>query len=182
MNRMLKATLLLGTLALAACGFHLRRSVALPPSMQRIHLTVNGGNELQRDLARALEGSGVTVEEQSGPGIAELRIPVAQFNTDTLTISGTARITEYAVRYQVQFEMDDAGGQVLLPRQRIDMSREFSYDATNAVGTDTQVEELQRSLNDDMVQAILFRLQAAGRHAQEAAPAAPAAAASAGQP
>jgi LPS-assembly lipoprotein len=30
------------------------------------------------------------------------------------------------------------------------------------------VEEIQRSLIDDMVQSILFRLQAAARHADEA--------------
>jgi LPS-assembly lipoprotein len=71
----------------------------------------------------------------------------------------------------VRFEVDDSNGQVLVPQQRIDMSRDFSYDALNTVGTDAQVEEIHRSLNDDMVQAILFRLQAAGRH-QLAAPAA----------
>ena len=65
----------------------------------------------------------------------------------------------------MQFEVTDAAGQVLVPSQRIDMSREYSYDATNTVGNSSQVQEIQRSLNDDMVQSILFRLQAAGRHA-----------------
>jgi LPS-assembly lipoprotein len=36
------------------------------------------------------------------------------------------------------------------------------------VGNASQVQEIQRSLNDDMVQAILFRLQAAGKHPQAA--------------
>ena len=48
--------------------------------------------------------------------------------------------------------------------------REYSYDATNTVGNAAQVEALQGSLHDDMVQAILFRLQAAGEH-ELAAPA-----------
>ena len=48
------------------------------------------------------------------------------------------------------------------------MSRDYSYDATNTIGNQAQVEEIQRSLNDDMVQAILFRLQAAGRHQPDA--------------
>lgn len=164
MNRLFRASLLLCTLALSACGFHLRQSAALPTSMQRMHLTVSGGGSLQRDLARALEDSGVTIEDQGGEGIAELKIPVAAFSTDTLSVSGGARVTEYSVRYQVRFEVDDSNGQSLVAQQRIDMSRDFSYDALNTVGTDAQVEEIRRSLNDDMVQAILFRLQAAGRH------------------
>ncbi|MBP1475050.1 hypothetical protein J7I44_12120 [Frateuria sp. MAH-13] len=176
MNRLFRASLLLCTLALSACGFHLRQSAALPTSMQRMHLTVSGGGSLQRDLARALEDSGVTVEDQGGEGIAELKIPVAAFNTDTLSVSGGARVTEYSVHYQVRFEVDDSNGRPLVAQQRIDMSRDFSYDALNTVGTNAQVEEIRRSLNDDMVQAILFRLQAAGRHPV----AAPAAASSAG--
>ena len=42
--------------------------------------------------------------------------------------------------------------------------REFSYDATNTIGTTAQVQAIQDSLNDDMIQAILFRLQAATKH------------------
>jgi LPS-assembly lipoprotein len=164
-GRGMRAALLLGAiLALGACGFHLRQSVALPTAMQRIHLTVNGSPDLQRNLARALESSGVTLEDEGGPGIAELKLPVAQFSTEALSISGYARVTEYTVRDQVQFEVTDNAGQALVPLQRIDMSRNYSYDATNTVGNTAQVEEIQRSLNDDMVQAILFRLQAAGKH------------------
>lgn len=169
-GRSIRTVLLLAlALLLAACGFHLRENAQLPASMQRVHVTVNGSKELQRHLARALQTSGVTVEDAGGPGIAELRIPVAAFGSDTVTAGGYSRISEFAVRYQVQFDVTDAAGQVLVPHQRIDMSREYSYDATNTVGNAAQVQEIQRSLNDDMVQAILFRLQAASKHPQAAA-------------
>lgn len=181
MSRVFKASLLLmSTLLLAACGFHLRQNVALPPAMQRVHVTVNNNFQLQRDLERALVASGIAVEDRAGADVAELSVPVALFSTDTLTVSGQARVTEYTVRYQVQFDVHDGAGQPMLARQRIDMQREFSYDATNTVGTTAQVDAIRSSLNDDMVQAILFRLQAAGKHpaqtaeaaaAQEAAPA-----------
>lgn len=173
MSRIVKASSLLVVLLLAGCGFHLRQSVALPPSMQQIHLSVSSGGDLQRNLARALRNSGVTVEDTSGPGVAELRVSQATFGTDTLSISGTARVTEYAVHYNVHFTVSDAAGNVLLPEQHILMSRDYSYDATNTVGNSAQVEQIQRSLIDDMVQSIMFRLQAAARHAdQGAAPAA----------
>lgn len=169
-GRLVRTGLLLAlALVLAACGFHLRENAQLPASMQRVHVTVNGNSTLQRHLARALQTSGATVEDAGGPGIAELRVPVAAFGSDTLSAGGYSRISEFAVRYQVQFDVTDATGQVLVPHQRIDMSREYSYDATNAVGNASQVQEIQRSLNDDMVQAILFRLQAAATHPPAAA-------------
>ena len=164
-RRLFQASLLLiSVLAMAACGFHLRESAALPPTLQRIHLNVAGGGEFPRMLSRALETSGVTVEDDSGPGIAELRVPTAAFGTDSLTNGGYVRITEYSVHYQVQFDVTGPDGKLLIPLQHINMSREYSYDATNTVGNASQVQEIQHSLNSDMVQAILFRLQAAGKH------------------
>lgn len=164
-GRLLQASLLLVTaLALSACGFHLRENANLPPSMQQVHLKVSGNSQFERHLARALETSGVTVVDESGPGIAELRAPVVRFSSESLTAGGYVRITEAAVRFHVEFDVVNAAGQTLVARQNIDMSREYSYDATDAIGNASQVEALQKSLSDDMVQAILFRLQAAGKH------------------
>ncbi|CAM5542842.1 LPS-assembly lipoprotein LptE [Rhodanobacter lindaniclasticus] len=156
--------LLLATLALAACGFHLRQNANLPAAMQRVHVDARGGSNFQRQLSRALTSAGVTVEDAGGPGIAELSVPTAAFSTDTLTSGGYARISEYSIHYTVRFGVTDAAGQTLVPPQTINLSREFSYDASNTVGSASQVEQIQKSLDDDMVQAIMFRLQAAGRH------------------
>ena len=165
-GRLLQLPALLGcVVALAACGFHLRQNVKLPASIQTAHLTVSGGGDFQRLLARELEVGGVDIKDEGGPGIAEVRVPVAAFTTDTLTAGGYARITEYAVRFQVQFSVIDAVGNVIVPTQRIDMQREYSYDATNTIGNASQVTEIQRSLSQDMVQAILFRLQAVSKQA-----------------
>lgn len=167
MNRLLKVTLLLSTLALTACGFHLRQSVALPPTMQRIHLNVSD-NLFRRNLERAMAGSGVIIEDKGGPGIAELRVPVARFSNEILTVSGYAQVTEYAIHYHVEFSVEDGNGQTLIPNQGIDMTREYSYDAADTVGTQGQIDQIQGSLSDDMVQAILFRLQAAAKRTEQA--------------
>lgn len=185
MSRSLQVSLLLLCgLALSACGFHLRRSAALPASMQQVHLTVDGGGALQRNLARTLVASGVTVEDEGGPGIAELDVTEAKFSSDSLSINGSARVTEYAVRYHVEFNVKDGKGNLLIPGQQIDMSREYSYNAGDTVGSTAEVEQLQQSLSDDMVQAILFRLQAAAKHPEAVmgAAAAPASAGSAPAP
>lgn len=168
MSRLLKPTVLLAALILGGCGFHLRQSASLPPSMHRMHLDVSGGGSLQRDLTRSLVASGVDVEEKGGPGIAELHVPQALFSTNMLTVSGLSRVTEYTVSYHVNFDVVGADGTLLLAPQNIQMSRNYSYDATNTVGNSAQVEQIQQSLNDDMVQAMLFRLQAAARRGDPA--------------
>ncbi|RDJ00046.1 hypothetical protein DVT68_04255 [Dyella solisilvae] len=165
MSRVFQASLLLmSTLILAACGFHLRQNVALPPGMQQVHLTVANNLDLQRRLTRALETAGVTVVDHTGHDVAEMTVPAAYFSTDTLSVSGQAQVTEYTVRYQVQFEVRDGTGAPIVPHQRIDLQKEFSYDATNTIGTTAQVDAIHAALNDEMITAIMLRLQAAGRH------------------
>lgn len=172
MSRVVKASLLLmSVLLLAACGFHLRQSVALPPSMHHIHISTNNQN-LRRGLERSLAASGIVIEDHKGADIAEMNIPMALFSTDTLSINGAARVTEYTVRFQVQFDVRDGTGQPLVPYQHVNLQRDFSYDPTNTIGTTAQVDAIQSALNDDMIQAILFRLQAAGRHPGKTAAAA----------
>ena len=169
MNRMLKPFVLLSVLALAACGFHLRGSAALPQGMQRVHLTVGGGGDFQRKLARALLASDVTLEDKSGPGIAELHVPAQNFTVQSLTINGAAQVTEFAVRFHVVFTATDPNGKLIAPSQSIDLQREYSYDASQPVGTQSQMEQIQDSLIDDAIQAVLFRLQAIAKNGEKAA-------------
>lgn len=169
MNRMLKLFALLPVLVLAGCGFHLRGSAALPPGMQRVHLTVGGAGDFQRKLARALLASNVTLEDKSGPGIAELHVPAQNFTVQSLTINGAAQVTEFAVRFHVVFTATNPEGKVIVPDQAIDLQREFSYDASQPVGTQSQMEQIQGSLIDDAIQALLFRLQAVAKNGETAA-------------
>ncbi|RDS84765.1 hypothetical protein DWU98_02035 [Dyella monticola] len=169
MNRMLKPFVLLSVLALAACGFHLRGSAALPQGMQRVHLTVGGGGDFQRKLARALLASNVTLEDKSGPGIAELHVPAQNFTVQMLTVNGAAQVTEFAVRFHVVFTATDPSGKLIAPSQSIDLQREYSYDASQPVGTQSQMEQIQGSLIDDAIQAVLFRLQAIAKNGEKAA-------------
>lgn len=163
MRGLLHGGILLSALALAGCGFHLRQNVSLPLSMHTMHLTVAGSSDFERMLARSLEVNGVDVVDDSGDGVAEFKVPVAAFSTDSLSNGGYVKITETAIHYHVEFQVDDHAGVPLLAQQRVDMQREYSYDASDTVGNASQVNALEKSLKQDMVQAILFRLQAAAK-------------------
>lgn len=153
-------------LLLGACGFHLREQAQLPPGLQRIHLEIaDQGSLLYRDLPAALERSGATVEENAGPGIASLRIPVSTLAPQPLSVGSTARVREYSMRYHVEIEAVDASGTTVLPRQAIDLNREYTFDETQALGVAAQEDELRKQLQRDMVQAILRRIAALSRPA-----------------
>lgn len=146
---------------LAGCGFHLAREAQLPASMQLVHIAIaDTASPLAKDLAKALPRSGVKVVDQAGPGVAVMNITANSISTDILSVGGNARANEYALRYHVEFEMDDAAGTAILPKQTIELSREFTFGATQALGVAAEIDLLTKELEHDMVQTILRRIDA----------------------
>ena len=148
-------------LALAGCGFHLRKEANLPASMKKVHIQIaDSSSPLAKDLAKALPRSGTEVVDAVAPDVAVMNISANSFSTDVLSVGGNARATEYSLRYHVEFEVQDAGGTALLPKQTIELSRDFTFDASQALGVAAEVDLLTQELQRDMTQTILRRLEA----------------------
>lgn len=147
-------------LTLVACGFHLREQALLPAVLQRIHVEVaDSFGPLERDLSKALERSGAVLEDNSGAGVTTLRVPVSAITIDTLSIGASARVREYTMRYHVEFDGVDINGKTVLDKQVIELTRDYTFDETQALGIAAQEEEFKKSLERDMVQSILRRLE-----------------------
>ena len=148
-------------LVIAGCGFHLRKEVNLPASMKKVHIQIGDpASPLAKDLAKALPRSGTEVVDTVAPGVAVMNISANTFSTDVLSVGGNARATEYSLRYHVEFEVQDAAGTALLPKQTIELSRDFTFDASQALGVAAEVDLLTQELQRDMTQTILRRLEA----------------------
>lgn len=149
------------TASLAGCGFHLRKEAQLPPSMQRVHIEIaDTSSVLAKDLVKALPRSGTQVVDAVEPGVAVMRFTANTFSNDVLSVGGNARANEYSLRYHVEFEVVDSAGTALLPKQTIELSREYTFDASQALGVAAENDMLTRELQRDMVDTILRRLQA----------------------
>lgn len=152
------------TLALSACGFHLREEVRLPAGMQRLAIEgVDSLSPLGRDLRKALNRSGAQVVEKSAQYSALLRIGSNTIRTDVLSVGGNARANEYTIRYHVEFDVVEASGTSLLPVQTIELTRDFTFDASQALGIAAEQDLLTEELQREMVQAILRKLEVLGR-------------------
>ena len=148
-------------LALAGCGFHLRREVNLPATMKRVHIQIaDPTSPLAKELAKALPRSGVEIVDAVVPGVAVMNISANAISTDVLSVGGNARATEYSLRYHVELDIEDAAGTALLPKQTIELSRDFTFDASQALGVAAEIDLLTQELQRDMTQTILRRLEA----------------------
>ena len=150
-----------GFAALAGCGFHLRRSAALPTVMQQqVYLQISGGGEFTRSLAGALRAAKVDVLDTSTTGVATLSVPVAAFGSRLLTSGAVQRVGEYVVSFNVQFTLIDANGKTVIPMQSLSLSHEFAIDQTQFSAISSETEAIQRSLVREMTDAVMRRLEA----------------------
>ena len=150
-----------GMAALAGCGFHLRRSAALPAVMQQqVYLQISGGGEFTRSLAGALRAGKVDVLDAPAEGVATLSVPVAAFGSRLLTSGAVQRVGEYVVSFDVQFTLTDGDGNTVIPMQSLSLSHEFAIDQTQFSAISSETEAIQRSLVREMTDAVMRRLEA----------------------
>ncbi|MGH8124438.1 MAG: LPS assembly lipoprotein LptE [Rhodanobacteraceae bacterium] len=148
----------------AGCGFHLRRSVALPVAMQQqVYLQVSGDGGFSRSLAAALRASHVNVLDAPAKGVATLAVPMAAFSSRLLTSSGYQQVGQYVVAFNVQFTLTDGNGATVIPDQSLNLSHEFAVDQTQFSAISSETEAIERSLVREMTDAVMRRLEAQAR-------------------
>lgn len=153
------------TLSVAACGFHLRAAPHLPPAMQHTYIADSGGDtELVRELRRSISSAASSVTDDANTATATLNILNSQRFQRVLSVSNTGQPLEYQVAYQVQFSLTTPGKTLIAP-QTLTLTRNYAYDIANTLGDTEQANVLYKSMEDNMAQLILFRLEASGRQA-----------------
>jgi outer membrane lipopolysaccharide assembly protein LptE/RlpB len=159
---MQRVLLLFLLVSLTACGFQLRRDLELPANLATLRIEqTDPFSPLGRGLEPALRRAGATLVDSGESAV--LRIPSVRRQQLPLSVGTTGRVQEYALRYRVEIELIDAAGQVVLPRQAIELERVYPFDTAAALGSPAEQELVQAELDRDMVAAILRRIDAALR-------------------
>lgn len=151
---------LLSVAALAAgCGFHLRGATELPAGIERVHVATR--DELSAfsiELFRALEQAGA--RRAASPADADAVVRVRADKTGRRVLSVSARNTpqEFEIFYQVEFSID-VGGQEAVPAQRLELTRNISFDESRLLAKDREEEILRGAMARDLADLVLRRLE-----------------------
>jgi LPS-assembly lipoprotein len=155
---------LLLSLALTACGFHPRAKLDLPDTLGPVKVvTPDPYSALGLELATALTRAGATPATGDGPS-ALLKITSEKITNVPISVDQFARVREYVTRYQVEFALQGVDGLPVIPKQSIELSREYSFDVNASAGSPAEQELIARELRRDMEAAILRRIEIALRH------------------
>ncbi|MEP6938823.1 MAG: LPS assembly lipoprotein LptE [Rudaea sp.] len=150
---------------LSGCGFHLRGNIRLAPALAHVRVTSTeqGTNVLKTNIEDALKRSGAAIEENSGDGVAEVRMTGVGLTTNVGSVGANARVNEFVMAYHVDLEILDGLGKVLQAKQALELSRRFTFDQTQAIGTGAQQEQIRREMMRDMTQAVVRKIDALQR-------------------
>lgn len=155
------AALLLVT-ALAACGFQLRGTAALP--FDTLYMPPATGGGIALDLKRNIQ-SGTRTAVVDDPKKAQALLEFTQETREKiiLSLAATGRVREYQLRYRVGFRVHDGKGGEFLPLNTVQLTRDVTFNDTEVLAKETEEQLLYRDMQFDMVQQIMRRLAAARR-------------------
>ncbi len=162
-----RVVLLLATcylvLGLWGCGFQLRgqHGAELPPQLSEMRVRTPGTDSVLRmDIERALVAqAGVRIVRGETPA-ATLTIHEERSQAYPSAVGRDVRLSELLLRYEVEFELTDAAGKVLLGRQMVSLQRGLSYDKFNVLAQERETRETTAQMREDAVQQIIRRLAA----------------------
>ena len=150
---------------LSACGFHLRGDVQLAPQLSKIHIAgADPYDPLIRELTRSLTTAGATVVSDAQGATSRLQVLANSGKRRVLSVTSRGgKVQEYELYQTFEFRVLDADGNELLPAQRLELTREYLFDANDVLSKSTEEEALRRDMRRDLVRLAMLRLEALGR-------------------
>ena len=149
-------------LVLAGCGFKLRGNYALGSEFSLSHLQTQGSVSriLLESLRLGLTGSGSTMTAVRSEATAIIVLQREQVERRVLTVSSSAKVREYELYYGIEFEVQDAQGKTVVPRQQVELRRDYLFDENEVLAKDTEEAVVRKEMVRDAAQQILRRIQA----------------------
>lgn len=152
---------------LAGCGFHLRGQgkAGLAPELSVLRVRLDGENvsatELRREVARALNTqSDVRIAAETESTIPVLTLYDEQSNSRVLSYDEDRNVSEFLLRYRVDFDVRSPAGEKLVKRQTIILQRDYTFDRLNVLAKEKEEQELREQMRQEAVQQMIRRLAA----------------------
>lgn len=150
-------------LPLAACGFQLRR----PPQLNFATVQLVGfpqRSPFTEQLKRAIEASGSTRVVET-PAQAQVVLEALEDVRDKSVAAQTAtgQVREFTLRTRLKFRLRTPGGRVLIRDTELLLSRDMSYNESNALAKEQEEAMLYRAMQSDIVDQVMRQLAAVPR-------------------
>jgi LPS-assembly lipoprotein len=142
---------------LSACGFHLRG--ALPSNMIAKTIFVEGlghGDPFLQEFSQILSYSGGSIAASPSQAGAVIHIVRARQDRRPIGLSKQGRANLFDLSFRVVYDVTTPQGEVLLPRQEIELKRDYFNDQTSPLSQTFEEVQIQQEMQREAAQ-LLFR-------------------------
>lgn len=145
---------------LAACGFKLRGQISSLP-FKSLYISAPDGHTIGMDLERAISTSSTTkVVANATEAEATLEVISAVNERAILSLSGGGRVRDFNLIYRVVYRLIDKQGIEIVPNTEIAITRILPFLDAQILAKEAEEKLLQRDMQADAIQQILWRLSA----------------------
>ena len=151
-----KAVILGLALLVSACGYHLRGAFQLPENLKNVYIE-GGSSPLQEQFKQVLKtSSGQLANSRKGAGIV-IKIFDEDFNRRVLSLSSRGKSNEFELYYRLDYEFANAGDALLMPRQSVEIKREYYNDQQYMIAKDNEEAVIRNEMYQQAVHTIINR-------------------------
>ena len=154
-----RGALLFSALALAGCGFELRKA----PVFAFKTISVKGNSAIVNLLRRNLQASGtvqVIPAEQADTAEAVLEVLGEERSRLVLSTTSAGLVRELDLVLRFRFRLSTPGGKELLGPTTLEQRRDLTFNETNALAKEGEAELLYRDMQKDLAEQTVRRLGA----------------------
>lgn len=148
-----------GALALAGCGFELRR----PPALGFKSIAFAGfapRSSLAEELKRALVRGNVDVLDKPNEAQVLLKALTDERSKSVVASTSAAQVREFTLWLKFGFSAATPAGRELVAPAELLLSRDLSYSEAFALAKQREEDDLYREMQSDVVLQVIRRLAA----------------------
>lgn len=148
-------------LVLSACGFHLRDALVLPADLGPVRVaSADRYSPLADSLTHSIERAGARIAPADDANATVVDLLSERWADTPISVDQFGRAQEFSLRYAVVFEVRKADGTKPVPRQAVELSRDYVSNPVNSIGAEGERELLAKELRREMAASIVRRLGA----------------------
>lgn len=145
-------------IVLVGCNFHLRGSQGFNVTL--VWVESKGADRVAELVKWVLAEEGIELATSAEKSQVVLSLSEAVVNKRVLSVSGSSgNLEELELNFLVDMTVYKPDGGVLLDKQRISLSRDYSFDEKAILAMGAEEEVIQQELFHDVVAQIVRRLQ-----------------------